>query len=69
MERVLVLADFLKEVKVTGEVVHTVGSEQVRSAGHGRTSGMGIQFIEFEGDGAKVMEAYFKSLSDRSLEG
>lgn len=69
VELVLVLPDLPEEVKVTGEIVHTVGPEQARLAGHGSTPGMGIQFIEFEGDGAKVLEAYFKSLSNRSQEG
>ncbi len=61
-ELVLILPDSPEEVKVTGEIVHAVGPEQARLAGHGNTSGMGIQFIEFQKDGAKILESYFKSI-------
>jgi uncharacterized protein (TIGR02266 family) len=63
IELILSLPDFNKEIKIIGEVVHVFGSEQAKLLDNKRVSGMGVQFLEFEGDGQKVLETYFKSLS------
>jgi type IV pilus assembly protein PilZ len=63
---VLSLPNFSREIGVIGEVVHIFGSEQARLLDHNRVSGMGVQFIEFEEDGQKVLEEYFNSLEKSS---
>ncbi len=66
VELVLSLPNFPKEVKVIGEIVHIFGSEQARLLDYDRVPGMGVQFLEFEDDGQKVLEEYFKSLGKSS---
>ncbi len=63
IELILSLPDVQKEVKIIAEVVHVFGSEQAKLLDNKRVAGMGVQFLEFEGDGQKVLETYFKSLS------
>ncbi len=63
IELILYLPGSSKEVRIVGEVVHVFGSEQAKLLDNKRVPGMGVQFIEFEDDGQKVLEEYFKSLS------
>ena len=66
VELLLSLPDFSRDVRIVGEVVHAVGPEQGKQPRGGKVAGMGIQFIEFEGDGQKALEGYFKSLDKES---
>ncbi len=63
IELVLSLPDSKNEVKIICEVVHVFSSDQAKLLDNKRVAGMGVQFLEFEGDGQKVLEAYFKSLN------
>ncbi len=63
IELILYLPDSSKEVRIVGEVVHVFGSEQARLLDNKHVPGMGVQFLQFEDDGKKVLEEYFTSLS------
>jgi type IV pilus assembly protein PilZ len=63
VELQLSLPNLSRDVKIIGEVVHNVSPEQSKGTGGNKVAGMGIQFIEFEGDGQKTLEVYFKSFS------
>ncbi len=63
VELILSIPNLSREVKVIGEVVHTVTNDNTSEKTYERVAGMGIQFLEFEGDGQKALEVYFKSLS------
>ena len=63
IELILSLPEVQKEVKIIAEVVHVFGSEQAKLLDNKRVPGMGVQFLEFEDDGRKVLEEYFKFLS------
>ncbi len=67
IELILSLPNSSKEVKVIGEIVHIIGREQAILMGYGMVSGMGVQFLEFEEDGQKYLEEYFKVLSKEGL--
>ena len=62
VDLLLSLPDFPRGIGIVGEVVHVVGPEQGKQPGGSRVAGMGIQFLEFKGDGQKALEGYFKSL-------
>ncbi len=66
VELQLSLPNLSRDVKIIGEVVHNVSPEQSKGTGGNKAAGMGIQFIEFEGDGQKALEVYFKSLNKGS---
>ena len=63
IELILSLPEVNKEVKIVAEVVHVFGSEQAKLLDNKRVPGMGVQFLEFEDDGQKVLDEYFKFLS------
>jgi type IV pilus assembly protein PilZ len=63
VELILSIPNLSSEVKVVGEVVHAVTNDNTSEKTYERVAGMGIQFLEFEGDGQKALEVYFKSLN------
>ena len=63
IELILSLPEINNEVKIIAEVVHVFGSEQAKLLDNKRVPGMGVQFLEFEDDGQKVLDEYFKVLS------
>ncbi len=63
VELLLSLPNSPEEVKVIGEVVHIINADQAKLMGYDKAPGMGIQFLEFEDNGQKILDAYFLSLS------
>lgn len=66
VELVLSLPGSVREVKVSGEIVHVVNGEQAGRAGFDRAAGMGVQFTEFEQGGQQLLDAYVGSLQKKS---
>ncbi len=65
VELIISIPNLSGEIKVIGEVVHTVTNDNTSVKTYDRVAGMGIQFIEFEGDGQKRLEQYFQSLTQK----
>jgi len=64
VELVLHLPHSSAPVKIIGEVVHVISTEQAKLMNADRWPGMGIQFSEFEEDGEKTLLDYLKSLQE-----
>lgn len=56
------LPNYTQQIKVVGEVVQVVTIEQSKLMDAGKFPGMGIQFLEFEGDSQKLLDDYLASL-------
>jgi len=63
VELVLHLPHSSTEVKIIGEVVHVINTEQAKLMDADKWPGMGIQFSEFEEGGEKALMDYLKTLS------
>lgn len=63
VELVFSLPNSPTPVKVIGEVVHVVAPETAKLMNGGKWPGMGIQFVEYEENGAKILEEYLRALN------
>ena len=57
-----VLPGYKKELSVTGEVVRTI---RYSNSSPSRMTGLGVRFVEFQGDSQKRLESYIEKSSDQ----